>query len=910
MSWIYVILISHGSALLVLLGTLSLFLFRAHKTRVDRVFTGLLLSFMGWISFDGLSQFYTHFFEPYWLFGTLGGVSIQFIAFHTYAFCLLYPEGRTSRRGNWSILAAFLVAILMSALTFHPKWISNRHVVGGTAEATYGPFFYLVSIYAICLILSGMGILLFRYFRRSLTDRQRSHIRLFLWGALVSLLIAVTFSFILPVLGYAKFFFLGPDGCLVFLSLLIYSMLTHRLFDLKTAALRIGLITVFYLVTGILAAWGFNHLLAWTGLASRDTGLVFLTVIFFLVASLIARRVLPVIDRKLIPEAPEAEELFVSLIGHRKFEDYNQPLSSYLRDTLLQVDALFPSEQSFMIARDRAGELIQAHIARDSASYALADKQREFLRRLFQVRKWPGAEYQFFNRVFLLEKAEEFFAPDLRKLGHRRPWLGRQFLNFLRGSEQDGFGLLVPLLHRQKFVGLLLLGQKADGLPYYTQDLRMVNVLRLALALMVRNQIFYEEARQVGSKAEAEVEKLATFISRRETIRQSVENRTFIYKSPLMANAVEELKQASRSMRPVLVFGETGTGKELMARLIHSSENTKGKPFIAVNCAAIPESLWEDEVFGHVKGAFTDARSDRAGLVEQAKDGTLFFDEIGEMPLTMQAKMLRLLQENKFTPLGGSKEKTAHCRFIFATNRDLGQLVEAKEFRQDLYYRINVFQIDLPPLRQRPEDIPALVEFYLNKFAPEFNLPEINMDQRVLDVLLRYDWPGNIRELENLVLRMVAGAQENWITVRELPPHFRPLAKPARGGDKQERTPARFDMEPSSEMPFRFGGNTPSDFRGGDSADDATKSDGEPPHPNPSALPSTPSSPAASGIEAGHIDFEARVARLQKQLIKKALFLADGNKTRAAEILGIKRGKLLYQIRELGLEDPERKAAR
>jgi transcriptional regulator with GAF, ATPase, and Fis domain len=224
----------------------------------------------------------------------------------------------------------------------------------------------------------------------------------------------------------------------------------------------------------------------------------------------------------------------------------------------------------------------------------------------------------------------------------------------------------------------------------------------------------------------------------------------------------------------VCIEGETGTGKELIASAVHHQSPRASKMFVAQNCAALPENLLESELFGHRRGAFTSADSDKKGLFEIADGGTLFLDEVGEMPLALQAKLLRVLQEGTIRPLGGTSERQVDVRIICATNRDLQAEVAAGRFRQDLYYRLAVFPVRLPPLRERADDIPRLAAFFLRRYATEHRVNLPGFTQEALDALAAAPWPGNIRELENEVQRIVINAEpEHWVEVSDLSPRLR-----------------------------------------------------------------------------------------------------------------------------------------
>ena len=235
-----------------------------------------------------------------------------------------------------------------------------------------------------------------------------------------------------------------------------------------------------------------------------------------------------------------------------------------------------------------------------------------------------------------------------------------------------------------------------------------------------------------------------------------------------MQEVLKSIGQVAASEATVLITGESGTGKELVARCIHQHSLRAKGPFVAVNCAAIPENLIESELFGHEKGAFTGADKQRIGRFEQADGGTLFLDEVGDMSPNTQAKILRVLQEHEFERLGGTRTLRVDVRIIAATNRNLSQMVAEGKFREDLYYRLNVVSVEMPPLRDRKDDIPALAEFFVRRFASELKKKVDGIQNDALKVLMRHNWPGNIRELENVVERAVLLADAPVITTTDL----------------------------------------------------------------------------------------------------------------------------------------------
>lgn len=246
-----------------------------------------------------------------------------------------------------------------------------------------------------------------------------------------------------------------------------------------------------------------------------------------------------------------------------------------------------------------------------------------------------------------------------------------------------------------------------------------------------------------------------------------------IGESPPMLKLYDQLSRTADSESSILLTGESGTGKELVARTIHAKSRRSKRSFVAVNCGALPEALLESELFGHVKGAFTDARADRKGLFAEATGGTLFLDEIGEMPMPMQVKLLRALEESTVRPVGGNQEIPIDVRLLSATNRDLESAIEEGRFREDLYYRINVIQLELPPLRSRGTDVLLVAQHYVDQYSrrSEKNISDISAP--AAERLLNYGWPGNIRELRNVVERAVALTRHDQIVVEDLPEKIR-----------------------------------------------------------------------------------------------------------------------------------------
>jgi transcriptional regulator with GAF, ATPase, and Fis domain len=270
-----------------------------------------------------------------------------------------------------------------------------------------------------------------------------------------------------------------------------------------------------------------------------------------------------------------------------------------------------------------------------------------------------------------------------------------------------------------------------------------------------------------------------------KTVRSYEEGRPengfdeIIGNSPALEFALAEVERVAPTDSTVLILGETGTGKELIARAIHNISARCGRPFIKLNCSAIPFDLLESELFGHEKGAFTGAVAQKMGRFEMADTGTLFLDEIGDLPLALQPKLLRVLQEQEFERLGSGRTHRINVRLVAATHRDLGEMVSRKEFRSDLYYRLNVFPVVIPPLRDRREDIPQLATHFVEVFARRMNKRIDHISEGVLDAFVSYSWPGNVRELQNLVERAVIRSN-NGVLPNPLPDKNPVMVPPSR----------------------------------------------------------------------------------------------------------------------------------
>jgi two-component system, NtrC family, response regulator AtoC len=408
--------------------------------------------------------------------------------------------------------------------------------------------------------------------------------------------------------------------------------------------------------------------------------------------------------------------------------------------------------------------------------------------------------------------------PDIVLCDVRMPRLGGlEFLEKYRASEGAGMVIMMTAYGGTELAIQAMKAGAYDYLPKPFSPDQLILVLKKA---------------QEREALRQEVTRLREEVSIQKRYRQ------IIARSPAMTKALEVAVKVARHPSPVLITGESGTGKELVARLIHGESDRADAPFVPVNCGAIPENLLESELFGYVRGAFSGADRDKPGLFEVASGGTLFLDEIGDMPATLQVKLLRVLQESEIRRLGDTRTRQVDVRLVAATNKDFDEEMRAGTFRRDLYYRIAVVPIHLVPLRQRRDEVALLVRHFVDQYNKKLRLDIKGVDPDAMRLLLEYSWPGNVRELENTIERAMVLADAPTLTANDLP--------------DQVRTPLPGDD-------------------GADLGDD-------------------------------ELSVKKHGAALERRLIRKALERTGGNKTRAADLLELSSRALLYKIREYGLD--------
>lgn len=416
----------------------------------------------------------------------------------------------------------------------------------------------------------------------------------------------------------------------------------------------------------------------------------------------------------------------------------------------------------------------------------------------------------------------------------------------LAAVEGDDFDLVISDIRMPGMSGLELLGQIEELSPEtlvvmitaHGNTETAVDAMKQGAYDYLTKPCPVDEIRLVVQKA---LEKRELSSENRLLRRQLQDRSSFpsiIGKSPALEEVFELVRQVAPNRTNLLLSGESGTGKELVARAIHASSDRASRPFVTVNCGAIPENLLESELFGHVRGSFTGATSNKVGIFEVADGGTLLLDEVGDLPATLQVKLLRAIQEKSFRRVGGTRDQQVDVRIISATNRNLDEEVREGRFREDLYYRLNVIEIRIPAIRERRGDIPLLVRHFIERYAEMLGRPLTGIEPEALTALERYDFPGNVRELENLIERAVTLSRGTRITLESLPPMVRNETRPG-----------------------------------------------------PKASPRVPD-----------VGLDRLLADYERGILRDALRRADGVKKRAANLLGITFRSFRYRVEKLDLD--------
>jgi formate hydrogenlyase transcriptional activator len=447
-----------------------------------------------------------------------------------------------------------------------------------------------------------------------------------------------------------------------------------------------------------------------------------------------------------------ADQAAVAITNARAFEDQKRAEAAARRSearlrTLLSANNAIISHLSEDAALRAVSGTLRQTLAFDFAALALYHSERDAFRILAVEGQFddvrPGQEvcrerngmgWVFDHQTALVR----------RDLGKEQPYASERGF----ATEEMRSQCIVPLLTRGSCIGVLAIASRKANV-YDNEDAEFLQEIANQIALAIENMKSYEEIAALKARLETEN------VYFQEEIRQEHDFDEIVGNSPVLLELLRKVDLAAPSESNILLFGETGTGKELIARAIHARSTRKDRPLVKVNCGSIPTGLVESELFGHVKGAFTGATANRTGRFELANKGTLFLDEVGELPLETQVKLLRVLQEQEFEPVGSSRTIRVDVRVIAATNRDLEKAVRAGLFRSDLYFRLNVLPLVVPPIRERRSDIPQIVMFFMERFSKRAGKKLVGASQQTMDALTNYSWPGNVREIQNVIERGV-----------------------------------------------------------------------------------------------------------------------------------------------------------
>lgn len=498
--------------------------------------------------------------------------------------------------------------------------------------------------------------------------------------------------------------------------------------------------------------------------------------------------------------------------------------------------------------------------------------------------------------ILVVDGDEDFLAWCCRHLQAERVRVEKETSaeRALQRVERDAPDLLIVELRVGPFSGLELLRKVRQHDPNalvimttgFPPSSAVIESMKLGAYDFLRKESLTYDLRPVVEGALSAQDEIRTISStvRSAPSRPDEYRETIIGKSPAMQEVFKLIGRVSRSDAPVLITGESGCGKEIVARAVHQFSPRAKQEYVAINCAAIPGDLLESELFGHEKGSFTGASTQRIGRFEQCDQGTLFLDEIGDMPLAVQSKILRVLQEGEFSRVGGNQTLRSDVRIIAATNKDLEGEVERGHFREDLFYRLNVVRIELPPLRDRKEDIPLLVEFFLERIARQRHAAEpLRVSEEAMETMVAYHWPGNVRELENTIQRACVLANSRVLLPKDLP-----LGRGARrvavgAGDRlpeaaavPEAPPAGTDWRPDEALPFS--GSLPGGIE-----------------------PTLEKAIQVLLDEAEKNEELQLLPFLEREMTRFAMERVNNNQVRAARLLGITRGTLRKRIERYGL---------
>ncbi|MFC1888291.1 sigma 54-interacting transcriptional regulator [Thermodesulfobacteriota bacterium] len=775
----------------------------------------------------------------------------------TLHFFLIFPRAKRFMEGQRPWLPSLLYIPAAAFIVVCSALICRAGL--DFLHGTFAPMVYdciawsAIGFFVYVLVYLGLGFAgIWHSYTKGMAV-ERIQMKLIVIGTMVTLVMAVwTFPFIIAILkrptimiGMSSFLWVGfyPLSVILIIFLpfsLAASILKYRLMDIDTAINRslLYIAVSFVLFVLYLAIFGF---IGWlfgrvTTTVSHLSIIIFTLIValgFHPLRNVLARIVERLLYRDRFVYRSALRDLSDAVVSILDIEEILGKIVQTVMETLRVKDCtilLRKGEESDYCAVATAGGEGVEHglILRANSS---------LVRTLIRRKKW----------IHMLDLEGEVALSD--GLEQARAGMKR-----LRAR------VAAPLLFHGDLIGLMVLGEKGSRDIYTREEMEVLDTLTNHAAIAIRNATAFNTIEGLNTELNAKIKRIEEqqgqilrlqekLIDENRYLREEIEEKydfaEIIGSSSHLAELLGMVKKVSRTPSAVLISGESGTGKELIARAIHYNSDRSDGPFIKVNSAAIQESLIESELFGHEKGAFTGAIRQRKGRFELADKGTLFLDEIGELPHPLQAKLLRTLQEMEFERVGGSDTIKVDVRIISSTNRDLSSAIADGDFREDLFYRLNVFSLIVPPLRDRVEDIPELILHFINHFNRKHKKSVKNIDEGAMDALRKYRWPGNVRELENVIERALVVMEEDILGIDDLP----------------------FEVKSAIDQP----GDLPASGRGDES-------------------------PVPAGPDLSPLRDE--IKQMEKDRIVGALREAGGNKSLAARMLGLKRTTFLNKLKK------------
>jgi len=677
-------------------------------------------------------------------------------------FCLVFPERKAiTLRRRWFVPAlylphvAFLVAVEAMNIRAYTKYIdgeSLRHVFSVMAIMTTC-YFGLVGIYLLGCLLS-----IIHSYRATTSSEAERRLKWIFWASSAA---AIPFGFaaFTAFTDFERFAFGGATLWILMGSALLlmgqaFSITKYRLSDIDSL---INKSVVYFLVSGVTIAGYYSVIFVGGLLLSALVG-----------ESSFAARILAILTIAIIFRP--ISEIFQSLVDRKFFPERYQH-----EKTILEVSNAITSILDLDRLIEKIVSTVRNTLRIKFAWILLKDESGAFA---FRPESTAEGTPALTSESPLVQQLLKERKPVVRSSGQVED--ERVVAELKRNSA----AVALPIIFEDDLIGIFLLGEKLSGDVYSSREISLLRTLANEAALAIRNARSYTTIQRLNRELAEKVKRIENQHEQilslqrqlvdenrylKEEIRERYNFREIVGSSSALKEVLRMVEKVARTQSVVLIRGESGTGKELIARAIHFNSDRRDKPFVKVNCAALSEGVLESELFGHERGSFTGAIRKKVGKFELANGGTIFLDEIGDISLNTQVKLLRVLQEKEFERVGGNETVRVDVRVIASTNRDLETALRDGHFREDLFYRLNVITIFVPPLRERREDICELALHFLNRFNKEVGKNIRSIDDEAMQMLMEYDWPGNVRELQNMIERAVVLAEGESITVDDLP---------------------------------------------------------------------------------------------------------------------------------------------